>query len=107
MQCKYSKLIRTVHLIVNVAVYTLHNKLVLRLLFVLLLHLLKPTYEQIGNAAVIENSNQDSRWMSVPQGTNNHTLGTTQPNEATGGHLNVMTSYITETICAVEFQPLN
>ena len=67
--------------------------MVLRLLFVLLLHLLKPTYEQIGIAAVIENSNQDSRWMSVPQGANNHTLGTTQPNEATGGHLNVPTSY--------------
>ena len=81
--------------------------MVLRLLFVLLLHLLKPTYEQIGNAAVIENSNQDSRWMSVPQGANNHTLGTTQPNEATGGHLNILTSYITETIHAVKFQPLN
>ena len=55
----------------------LHQRL--WLIFLLLLHQLKPTYEQVGNAAVIENSNQDSRWMSVPLGANNHTLG--QPNQ--------------------------
>ena len=63
------------------------------LLFVSLLHLLKPTYEQVGNAAVIKNSNRDSQWMSASQSSNNHTLGTTLLNEATGGHLNIPTSY--------------
>jgi len=69
----------------------LHQRL--WLIFLLLLHQLKPTYEQVGNAAVIENSKQDSRWMSVPLGANNHTLGTTQPNDAIRGHLNILTSY--------------
>ena len=31
--------------------------------------------------------------MSVPLGANNHTLGTTQPNDAIGGHFNILTSY--------------
>ena len=33
------------------------------------------------------------QWMSVPLGTNNHTCGTTQPNDAIGGHFNIQTSY--------------
>jgi len=69
------------------------TKMILWLIFLLLLHQLKPTYEQVGNAALILNSNQDSRWMSVPLGANNHTLGTTQPNDAIGGHFNILTSY--------------
>jgi len=31
--------------------------------------------------------------MSVPLGAKNHTLGTTQPNDAIGGHFNILTSY--------------
>ena len=62
------------------------------LLFALLLHLLKPTNEQV-NATEIKISHQDSQWMSVPQGANYHTIGRSQPNGAIRGHLNVLTSY--------------
>ena len=69
--------------------------MVLWLLFVLLMHLFKPTNEQVENATVaaIESSNRDSEWMLVPQGTNYRTIRRSQPKDAIRGHLNALTSY--------------
>ena len=63
--------------------------MVLWLLFALLLHLLKPTNEQV-NATEIKINHQDSQWMS---GANYHTIGRSQPNDAIRGHLTALTSY--------------
>ena len=65
--------------------------MVVLLLFALLLHLLNGTHEQVGNATLLEGSNQDSL-MSAPKSVSYHPCETNQSN-ATREHLKVLTSY--------------